>query len=171
MILVGLEPGSTVRRARTAAALGVHAGQVSLMIHSGSRGLGYQVCDDALKQLRKAPAKYGIELPDMQLVCAPVNSEEGEHYLGAMCAAANYAWCNRQLLMWQAREAFEKVFGKGWEHLGMSLVYDVAHNIAKLEEHTVDGVKKKVWVHRKGATRAFPAGHPEVPEMYRAIDT
>jgi len=139
------------------------------MIHSGSRGLGYQVCDDALRSLRGAPAKYGIRLPDNQLVCAPIGSKEGDHYLGAMCAAANFAWCNRQLLMWQAREAFEKVLGRAWESLQMGLVYDVAHNIAKFEQHEIDGQKKKLWVHRKGATRAFPANHPEVPSMYRAI--
>jgi tRNA-splicing ligase RtcB len=131
--------------------------------------LGYQVCDDALHQLRKAPEKYGIELPDRQLVCAPVESPEGRHYLGAMRAAANFAWCNRQLLMWQARECFETVFGRPWTELGMTLVYDVAHNIAKFEEHQVDGQRKRVWVHRKGATRCFPAGHPEVPERYRAV--
>jgi len=149
--------------------MGLAQDMVCVMIHSGSRGLGYQVCDDALRALRGAPAKYGIRLPDQQLVCAPIGSKEGEHYLGAMCAAANFAWCNRQLLMWQAREAFEKVFNRGWEHLQMGLVYDVAHNIAKFEEHEVEGQKKRLWVHRKGATRAFPAKHPEVPSMYRGI--
>lgn len=149
--------------------MGLAKDMVCVMIHSGSRGLGYQVCDDALKALRGAPAKYGIRLPDQQLVCAPIGSKEGDHYLGAMCAAANFAWCNRQLLMWQAREAFERVFNRGWEHLQMGLVYDVAHNIAKFEEHAINGQKKRVWVHRKGATRAFPANHPEVPSMYRAI--
>jgi tRNA-splicing ligase RtcB len=152
-----------------AAVMGLSAGQVCVMIHSGSRGLGYQVCDDALKDMRKAPEKYGIPLPDRQLVCAPVNSPEGQHYLGAMAAAANFAWCNRQLLMWQARESFAEVFGCDWTDLQMSLIYDVAHNIAKLEEHETGGVRKKVWVHRKGATRAFPAGHPEVPDQYRSI--
>lgn len=154
---------------KVAAAMGLEKDQVCVMIHSGSRGLGYQVCDDALYNLRGAPKKYGIELPDRQLVCAPVHSAEGQSYLGAMCAAANYAWCNRQLLMMQAREAFAKVFGKPWETLGMSLVYDVAHNIAKFEWHTINGEQRRVWVHRKGATRAFPADHEEVPEMYRAI--
>lgn len=143
--------------------------QVCVMIHSGSRGLGYQVCDDALKDLRRAPEKYGIELPDRQLACAPVSSPEGRHYIGAMRAAANYAWCNRQLLTLQTREVFAGVFGQTWQELGMSLLYDVAHNIAKLEQHSIEGKQKKVWVHRKGATRAFPAGHPEVPEAYRAI--
>jgi tRNA-splicing ligase RtcB (3'-phosphate/5'-hydroxy nucleic acid ligase) len=155
--------------AAAAAAMGLAKDQVCVMIHSGSRGLGYQVCDDALLQLRNVPAKYGIALPDRQLVCAPVESPEGQHYLGAMRAAANYAWCNRQLLMWQAREVFEGIFGRAWQDMGMTLVYDVAHNIAKFEEHTVDGKSKRVWVHRKGATRAFPPGHPEVPPMYRAI--
>jgi tRNA-splicing ligase RtcB len=154
---------------QAAAAMGLEEGLVCVMIHSGSRGLGYQVCDDALRALRGAPVKYGISLPDQQLVCAPVHSPEGQKYLGAMCAAANFAWCNRQLLMWQAREAFEQVFGKSWEDLQMTLVYDVAHNIAKFEEHTIQGQHKRVWVHRKGATRAFPPGHPEVPEMYRHI--
>lgn len=155
--------------AEAAEVMGLEKDMVCVMIHSGSRGLGYQVCDDALRELRNAPTKYGIHLPDRQLVCAPVNSNEGQQYLGAMSAAANYAWCNRQLLMWQARESFELTFGKSWEALQMSLIYDVAHNIAKLEEHTVGGVKKKVWVHRKGATRAFPKGHPEVPSQYAAI--
>lgn len=149
--------------------LGLSKDQVCVMIHSGSRGLGYQVCDDALKQLRGVPEKYGIVLPDRQLACAPVLSPEGQHYLGAMRAAANYAWCNRQLLTWQAREVFESVFGRSWQDLHMSLMYDVAHNIAKFEEHMIDQQTRKVWVHRKGATRAFPPGHSEVPEQYRAI--
>jgi len=140
-----------------------------VMIHSGSRGLGYQVCDDALRLLRGVPEKYGIQLPDRQLACAPVNQPEGQHYLGAMCAAANYAFCNRQLLMWQAREVFETVFGMPWQKMEMDLVYDVAHNIAKFEEHEIQGQKKQVWVHRKGATRAFPPGHPEIPEKYQEI--
>jgi tRNA-splicing ligase RtcB len=139
------------------------------MIHSGSRGLGYQVCDDALRALRGVPEKYGIDLPDRQLACAPVHSPEGQHYLGGMRAAANFAWGNRQLLMWQAREVFERIFGRSWHDLGMHLVYDVAHNIAKFEDHDVDGVAKRVWVHRKGATRAFPPNHPEVPDQYRQI--
>ncbi len=149
--------------------MGLEKDMVCVMIHSGSRGLGYQVCDDALKSLRGVPEKYGIELPDRQLACAPVNSPEGSHYLGAMRAAANYAWCNRQLLMWQAREVFERIFNSTWHELGMNLVYDVAHNIAKLERHTIHDKQKNVWVHRKGATRAFPADHPETPDKYRAI--
>jgi tRNA-splicing ligase RtcB (3'-phosphate/5'-hydroxy nucleic acid ligase) len=155
--------------AEAAAVMGLEKDMICVMIHSGSRGLGYQVCDDALHLLRKAPEKYGIELPDRQLACAPVHSPEGQKYIAAMRAAANFAWCNRQLLMWQAREVFADVFGRPWQELQMNLIYDVCHNIAKLEEHTVDGVKKKVWVHRKGATRAFPPGHPEVPALYRKI--
>ncbi len=158
-----------VADAAKAAAMGLREGQVCVLIHSGSRGLGYQVCDDALRQLRDAPARYGIELPDRQLVCAPIRSPEGERYLGAMRAAANYAFCNRQLLMWQTREVFQQVFGQPWQKLGLELVYDVAHNIAKFEEHEVDGARKTVCVHRKGATRAFPPGHAEIPPRYRAI--
>jgi tRNA-splicing ligase RtcB len=149
--------------------MGLEKDMVCVMIHSGSRGLGYQVCDDALAMLRKAPEKYGIVLPDRQLACAPVNSPEGQKYIAAMRAAANFAWCNRQLLMHQAREVFADVFGRTWQELQMNLIYDVCHNIAKFEEHTVGGKTKRVWVHRKGATRAFPPGHPEVPAMYRAI--
>jgi tRNA-splicing ligase RtcB len=149
--------------------MGLQPDQVCMMIHSGSRGLGYQVCDDALQMLRGVPAKYGIELPDRQLACAPVHSPEGQTYLAAMRAAANFAWANRQLLMWQARETFAAFFSRSWESLQMNLVYDVAHNIAKLENHEIDGQVKQVCVHRKGATRAFPAGHPELPDAYRAV--
>ncbi len=147
--------------------MGLREGQITVLIHSGSRGLGYQVCDDYLNVFKDAPAKYGFTLPDRQLACAPARSPEGQAYLGAMRAAANYAWCNRQLLTHQAREVFARIFGKPWEELGMDLVYDVAHNIAKFEEHDVgEGVRKRVCVHRKGATRAFPPGHPEIPAAY-----
>jgi tRNA-splicing ligase RtcB (3'-phosphate/5'-hydroxy nucleic acid ligase) len=150
--------------------MGLHEGQITVLIHSGSRGLGYQVCDDYLAKFKNAPKRYGFELPDWQLACAPVRSPEGQSYLGAMRAAANFAWCNRQLLMHQAREVFARVFGRTWEGLGMDLVYDVAHNIAKFEEHTVGrGESKQVCVHRKGATRAFPPGHPEIPPAYASI--
>ena len=152
-----------------AAAFGLEVGQVCVLIHSGSRGLGYQVCDDALRALRGVPERHGIVLPDRQLACAPVEGAEGQAYLGAMRAAANYAFCNRQLLAWQVREVFERAFGRPWERLGLTLVYDVAHNMAKLERHLVDGVERTLCVHRKGATRAFPAGHPDVPEAYRAV--
>jgi tRNA-splicing ligase RtcB len=145
-----------------ASVLGLEKDMVCVMIHSGSRGLGYQVCDDALAMLRKVPEKYGIQLPDRQLACAPVDSPEGQRYIGAMRAAANFAWCNRQLLMQQAREVFADLFGRSWQELQMNLVYDVCHNIAKFEEHTVAG-------QRKGATRAFPPDHPEIPPQYRKI--
>jgi tRNA-splicing ligase RtcB len=153
-----------------AGAMGLEKDMVCVMIHSGSRGLGYQVCDDALAMLRKAPEKYGIALPDRQLACAPVNSPEGQKYIAAMRAAANFAWCNRQLLMQQARDVFATIFGRTWQELQMNLVYDVCHNIAKFEEHEVGGARRKrLWVHRKGATRAFPPQHPEIPQAYRKI--
>lgn len=148
--------------------LGIAAGGVTLMIHSGSRGLGYQVCDDSLRMLRGVPAKYGISLPDRQLVCAPFDSPEARQYLSAMRAAANFAWCNRQLLATQARRTFERFFDASPEALGMDQVYDVAHNIAKVEEHVVEG-RRRLCVHRKGATRAFGPGHPDIAERYRAI--
>lgn len=152
-----------------AKAMGLVKGNVTVMIHSGSRGLGYQVCDDALKDLRYVPKKYGIDLPDKQLVCAPVESPEGRKYLGAMRSAANYAWCNRQIMTHLARQAFAEVFGTPAERLGMHLVYDVAHNIAKMEPYDVDGHTCELCIHRKGATRAFPPGHPELPDRYRSI--
>ena len=155
--------------AAAARAMGLEKDSVCVMIHSGSRGLGYQVCDDALKRLRGVPARYGIELPDRQLACAPIDSPEGQAYQGAMAAAANFAWCNRQLLMWQAREAFAAVLGSDWQRLQMNLIYDVAHNIAKFERHEIGGSMRRVCVHRKGATRAFPADHPETPAAYRQI--
>src|SRR5690606_20916437 len=130
-------------------------GTVTVFIHSGSRGLGYQVCDDYLELMLEAAARYGIELPDRQLCCAPVHSPEGRRYLGAMRAAANYAFANRQMMAHRVREAFATVFGRGWQELGMDLVYDVAHNIAKFEKHVVDGRERTLCVHRKGATRAF----------------
>ena len=153
----------------TAKTMGLEKDMICVMIHSGSRGLGYQVCDDALADFRKAPEKYGIDLPDRQLACAPVESPEGQHYITAMRSAANFAWCNRQLLMQQTRLVFAEVFGRTWESMQMNLVYDVCHNIAKFEEHIVEGKKKRLWVHRKGATRAFPAHHPEIPSAYRSI--
>lgn len=152
---------------KIAKAFGLEVGQVTVMIHSGSRGLGYQVCEDAIHQLRDVPAQYGITLPDRQLVCAPVHSPQGKHYLAAMRAAANFAWANRQILTHLAREVFKDFFHQKLESLGMELLYDVAHNIAKMEYHDVDGRRKLLCVHRKGATRAFPAGHPELPERYR----
>ncbi len=155
--------------ANAAGAMGLVEGNLAVMIHSGSRGLGYQVCEDALQELQHTPRKYGIELPDKQLVCAPIDSKEGKTYLGAMRAAANFAWCNRQIMTHLAREAFSNVLGLPAEKLGMSLVYDVAHNIAKMEPYDVDGKTCQLCVHRKGATRAFPPGHPELPDRYRGI--
>lgn len=154
----------------TASVYGVdHVGQVMLMIHSGSRGFGYQICDDYLIVMQNAMKKYGINVPDRQLACTPANSPEGKKYLSAMACAANYAWANRQAMAHWTREAFSKVFAKDAHKLGMYQIYDVAHNIAKIEMHTIDKVDTKVIVHRKGATRAFPPGHPDVPEMYRAV--
>ncbi len=158
-----------VFHAQAAEVLGLEPGRICVMIHSGSRGLGYQVCEDALRDLRDAPAAHGIELPDRQLTCAPVDSPQGRRYLAAMRAAANFAWTNRQIMTHLAREVFAAVFGQTPRAMGMRLVYDVAHNIAKLERHRVGNEEKLVCVHRKGATRAFPPGHPEVPEPYQAV--
>ncbi|NQT53470.1 RtcB family protein [bacterium] len=152
-----------------ARAFGLGVGSVAVMIHSGSRGFGYQVCDEHVHSLVKTAQKYGIALPDRQLACAPVHSPEGQRYLGAMRCAANYAWANRQTLMHLVRDTFERFFHASADDLGMDLIWDVAHNIAKMEEHVVDGKPRTLCVHRKGATRAFPPGHPEVPAAYRAI--
>ena len=152
-----------------ATALGLFKGQITVMIHSGSRGFGYQICDDFLELTRHALEKYHIRVPDVQLACAPVKSPEGQQYLGAMRAAANYAWNNRQCLMDLARKVFEQFFGRSWSDLGMHLVYDVAHNIAKFERYKVNGKEKLLCVHRKGATRAFPPGSPELPKDYQKI--
>lgn len=144
-------------------------GQVTVMIHCGSRGLGHQVCEDALDSMAEAARKYNIALPDKQLACAPVPSPEAQHYLAGMAAAANYAWANRQAIMYYVREAFEQVLGRGWQKLGLRLVWDVAHNIAKLEEHSVGGHSRRLCVHRKGATRSFAPGRPELPAFCRAL--
>lgn len=148
---------------------GLEKDQVTVMIHSGSRGLGYQVCEDYLRKMAGCPEKYRISIPDRQLVCAPVKSPEGQAYLSGMRAAANYAWANRQALTYLARQAFVKVFRRGETDLGLDVLYDVAHNIAKMETYEIDGKKKMLCVHRKGATRAFPPGHPEVPARYRSV--
>ena len=150
-------------------ALGLDLGQITVMIHSGSRGLGYQVCDEYVRGMVHCLDKYKINVPDRQLACAPVNSAEGRAYLAAMKCAANYAWANRQCLMYLVRKSFERVLGEPWERMGMRLIYDVAHNIAKLEKYTVGGKEKLLCVHRKGATRAFGPGHPALPERYRKI--
>ncbi|MCD6508030.1 RtcB family protein [Candidatus Poribacteria bacterium] len=149
--------------------LGLEEGMITVMIHTGSRGFGHQVCDDTIKAWSRVPQKYGISIPDRQLVCAPVNSPEGQRYLAAMACAANYAWANRQCLMHWTRQVFQKFFAMSDSQLGMDLVYDVAHNIAKIEKHDLNGKKVTLCVHRKGATRAFPPGHPDIPERYRSI--
>ncbi len=144
-------------------------GQVLLLIHTGSRGLGHQVCTDHLVTMGTAVGKYGISLPDRQLACAPVKSPEGQKYYAAMACAANYAWTNRQCIAHWARESFINVFGTSREELGLEMVYDVTHNIAKIEEYEIDGKRLKLCIHRKGATRAFPAGHPDIPRLYAEI--
>ncbi len=153
-----------------AKAMGIEAvGQILVLIHTGSRGFGHQVCTDHLRVMEEAVSRYGIKLPDRQLACAPIDSKEGRDYLAAMACAANYAWCNRQCIVHWVRESFSKIFAKTPEDLGMRQIYDVAHNIAKIEEHKVDGQKLKVCVHRKGATRAFPPGHEDIPQRYKEI--
>ncbi|MFH1985127.1 MAG: RtcB family protein [Pseudomonadota bacterium] len=152
-----------------AAAFGLHTGQVTLMLHSGSRGFGYQVCDDFLAQMNAAAHTTGIALPDRQLVCAPLGSDTARRYLAAMACAANYAWANRQILLHRTRDIFMRTLSIGPRALAMDLVYDVCHNIAKRERHSVDGTEKWLCVHRKGATRSFPAGHPALAERIRGV--
>ena len=149
-----------------ARAFGIAAGQVVVLIHSGSRGLGHQVCTDYVAEMNKVMPRHGITLPDRQLACCPIRAPEGQAYLGAMCAAANFAWANRQGIMHFLRGAFRRVFGDGAR---LDLIYDVCHNIAKRERYEVEGRKRDLLVHRKGATRAFPAGHREVPADYRHV--
>jgi tRNA-splicing ligase RtcB len=144
-------------------------GQVLVFFHCGSRGFGHQVCQDYLRVMERATEKYGIDLPDKQLACAPIASPEGMDYLAAMAAGANFAWANRQAITHQIRRAMMKATRRSKEELGLHVVYDVAHNIAKIERHHMNGTEIEVCVHRKGATRAFPAGHPEVPTRYRAV--
>jgi tRNA-splicing ligase RtcB len=146
-----------------------HEGQVTVMIHCGSRGLGHQVCSDYLRTMERAVHQYKIVLPDRELVNVPVTSPEGQAYFAAMACAANYAWANRQMIVHWVRQSFEQTLGRDAESLGLHIIYDVAHNIAKLEEHHVDGEKRKVVVHRKGATRAFGPGHPDIPAIYREV--
>ncbi|MBU1197666.1 RtcB family protein [Candidatus Micrarchaeota archaeon] len=156
--------------AETAKAFGLtHEGQITMMIHSGSRGFGHQVCDDNLRVMLQAAKKYGISLPDPELCCAPVSSPEAQNYLKQMRAAINYAFCNRHYMAHWARETFASVFKQSWESLGMELVYDVCHNIAKFEEHEVNGKMQEVCIHRKGATRAFWKGRKEIPTAYRNV--
>jgi tRNA-splicing ligase RtcB len=150
-----------------ASSLGLFKDQITVMIHTGSRGFGHQVCTDFLEVMQRAARKYHFNLPDRELACAPVDSPEAGDYLASMKAAANYAWANRQLIMHWVQESFMKTFNIGPSDAGMSLVYDVAHNIAKVEEHVIDGKRRRLVVHRKGATRAFAPGHKELPEAYR----
>ena len=145
--------------------LGLYENEIVVLIHSGSRGLGHQVCTDYLRDMEEGMRRHSISLPDRQLACVPVHSREGQSYLGAMRAAANFAWANRQGITHFARGAFQRIFG---EKEKLRVVYDVCHNIAKLERHKVNGRERKVMVHRKGATRAFPAGRPEVPQAYQS---
>jgi tRNA-splicing ligase RtcB len=151
----------------TATVFGLRKEQIVVQIHTGSRGLGHQVATDFVKSMIAASEKYKIDLPDRELACAPFSSPEGQEYFAAMCCAANYAWANRQVITASLRKAWRSYFGDSAGNL--PLLYDVAHNIAKIEEYIIDGVKKKLVVHRKGATRAFPAGHPDLPEHYRAV--
>ncbi len=154
---------------KTAKVFGIeHEGQVMVMIHCGSRGYGHQVCSDYLRVMEHAVQKYKITLPDRELACAPGNSNEAKDYIEAMACAVNYAFANRQAIMHWVRQSFQQVYHEDAAKFGLKLVYDVAHNIAKVETHKIDGGEKKVWVHRKGATRAFPAGHPDVPADYRS---
>jgi tRNA-splicing ligase RtcB len=155
--------------AEIAAAYGLETEQVVVLIHCGSRGLGHQVCTDYLREIEKAHSGFCSQLPDKELAAAPAGSQLATAYYGAMCAAINFAWVNRQLITHRTRTVFEDVFDESWEDLGMELLYDVAHNIAKKETHSVDGEQKELYVHRKGATRAFPAGRSEVPAAYRDV--
>lgn len=152
-----------------AAAFGIFQGQVTLMLHSGSRGLGYQICDDFLALMTKHVKKLGFDLPDRQLACAMIQSGEGLRYYNAMACAANYAWANRQILMHRSREVFARVFGIGPRDLGMNLVYDVCHNIAKKETHVIEGKPRTVCVHRKGATRSFAPGHQALCDEHQRV--
>jgi tRNA-splicing ligase RtcB (3'-phosphate/5'-hydroxy nucleic acid ligase) len=152
----------------TAQAIGLSKDQVTVIVHTGSRGLGHQVCDDYIRVMLDAARKYKIDLPDQQLCCAPVSSPEGDRYLGAMAAAANFAFTNRQMITHWVRETFEQTLGMNPRDLQLDLIYDVCHNIAKMETHQVDGQKKRLCVHRKGATRAYPPNHPDIPRDYRS---
>lgn len=152
-----------------AEAFHLFVGQVTVMIHTGSRGLGYQVAEDYLVSFGKNTRKYGFFLPDQHLVCAPIGSPEGKSYLGAMAAAANFAWANRQIIAFRTAETLKRVLGMSESEIGLATVYDVAHNIAKVEEHLFDGKKVEVLVHRKGATRAFPTNAPGIPDVYKKV--
>jgi tRNA-splicing ligase RtcB len=149
-----------------ARAMNLSKGAIVVLIHSGSRGLGHQVCTDYVAQMNGAMARYNISVPDRQLACVPTQSPQGQAYIGAMCAAANFAWANRQGILHFLRDAFRRIFG---DTARLDLIYDVCHNIAKRESYEVNGRKRSVLVHRKGATRAFPPGHREIPREYSEI--
>ena len=153
----------------TASRIGLYQDTITVIIHTGSRGFGYQICEDNLRLMQRAAQKYGIYLPDRQLCCAPIKSDEGRHYLAAMKCGANFAFANRQLITHWVRETFEQAWGMAPRDHDLSVVYDVCHNIAKVETHTVNGNERRVCVHRKGATRAFPPHHPEVPDVYQDV--
>jgi len=155
---------------RVAKAFGItHEGQITVMIHCGSRGYGHQICSDYLRVMERAVHKYRIELPDRELACAPGTSQEAQDYYQAMACAVNYAFANRQMITHWVRQSFEQALKMPADKIGLNLVYDVAHNIAKIEEHNINGKTVKVWVHRKGATRAFPPGHKDIPSDYRSL--
>ncbi len=167
-----LQKVSEVHDEKAAERMGLKKGTITVLIHCGSRGFGHQVCSDYLRTSEQALEKYDISLPDRELACVPNSSEEGESYKKAMASAMNFAWSNRQMITNWTRKSFERVFGQSESDLDMRLVYDVAHNIAKTETHKIDSngnERKKVVVHRKGATRAYPAGKEEVPQMYRDL--
>ncbi len=159
----------TVCDPAAARVMGLDEGRITVMIHTGSRGLGHQVATDSIRAMARTSQAHGIELPDRQLCCAPIRSPEGESYLSAMAAAANFAFANRQVIAGRVTEAFRRVLKLRAAEMGLRTVYDVAHNIAKLERHEVEGRTRTLCVHRKGATRAFPPGHPEVPREYRRV--
>ncbi len=150
-------------------AFGVFKDQLCVMIHTGSRGLGHQICTEFVKTMGGAAARAGIDLPDRQLACAPIESPEGHNYYAAMACAVNFARCNRQVMTHLVRESFQNIFKSPSERLGLDLIYDLSHNVAKFEEHEVGGERMKLCVHRKGATRSFPAGHPDTPVRYRSV--
>jgi tRNA-splicing ligase RtcB len=164
-----IEVVDEIYRPDVAARFGLELGHVTFLVHSGSRGLGYQVCDDSLAVMGKSMARLRLQMPDRQLACTPIRSAEGQRYLGAMAAAANFAWANRQVMMSLAARTFERVLGLSPREVGASLLYDVCHNIAKIERHRIDGGTETLCVHRKGATRAFGAGHPDVPTAFRDV--
>jgi len=167
---IEIERADKIIDKRVAERLGIHKeGQILVLIHTGSRGYGHQTCSDYLRVMERAISKYNIKLPDRELAACPSKSPEAEDYIPAMSAACNFAFVNRQMITHWSREAFSKIFQRPADSLDMKIVYDVAHNVAKVESHKIDGETKKVTVHRKGATRSFPPGHPDIPAEYRDV--